>query len=272
MTSDLRPALAGSLALHVLFVGAGLIVFPQTVPMASSPVPVTIVTRAPTADLRPAFEAPEPEAALSPEPEPSTQPPAPVAEVAPTPLPKAPPPPTPPTKAPMTKATPPPTFDLNALASRLPQPKQQPRAEDLDLNRLASRLPPAKANAARGPARTETAPEARPAAGAAQGLTADEASLLAAKLIRLWRPNCVAEGAADIQVRVNIQLTPSGDLAAPPRIVGSQRNDPLWAASAQRALTAVRQGEPYDELPRARYAQWKDINFNFNARQACLGM
>ena len=267
MTSDLRPALAGSLALHVLFLGAGLIAFPQTVRMARSPVPVTIVTRAPTADLRPAFEAPEPEAALSPELEPSTQPPAPVAEVTPTPLPKAPPPPTPPTKA-----TPPPTFDLNALASRLPQPKQQPRAEDLDLNRLASRLPQAKANAARGAPRPETATEARPAAGAAQGLTADEASLLAAKLIRLWRPNCVAEGAADIQVRVNIQLTPSGDLAAPPRIVGAQRNDSLWAASAQRALTAVRQGEPYDELPRARYAQWKDINFNFNARQACLGM
>jgi protein TonB len=272
MTSELRPALAGSLALHVLVLGAGLIAFPQTTRLAHSPVPVTIVNRAPTADLRPAFEAPEPQEALSPEPEPSTLPPAPEAEPTPTPPTKALPTPNPPTKAAPQRPAPPPTLDLDALASRLPQPKQRPREQALDLNQLASRLPAARANAARGAARPETATEARPAAGAAQGLTADEASLLAAKLIRLWRPNCVAEGAADIQVRVNIQLTPTGQLSAPPRIIGAQRNDPLWAASAQRALTAVRQGEPYDELPRARYDQWKDINFNFNARQACLGM
>ena len=254
MDSSLRPALAGSLALHVLVLGAGLLVFPQTAMKVVNSVPVTIVSKAPTPDLRPAIEAPEVQEAAAPEP-----------EVAPTPAPPPPPEPTPapPTPAP-TPPRPAPALDLNALAKALPktQPRRQPT---LDLNRLAA--PQARRDAA---AQAETAPQARPAVGAAQGLSADEGSLIAAKLIRLWRPNCVAEGGANIQVRVNIQLTPTGDLSAAPRIVGAQQNNALWQAAAQRALSAVRQGEPYDELPRTNRP--REFEINFNARQACLGM
>jgi protein TonB len=273
MSSSLRPALAGSVILHLAVLGAGLIALPKSPMKISAAVPVTIVNRAPTPDVRPAIEAPAPEEAATPEPapEPTPEPPAPEPPApTPAPTPPRPAPPPPPPKAAATPRPQPPALDLDALASRLPRTQPQPRQPTLDLNALASRMP--RTAAPRGDARPETATEARPAVGAAQGLTADEASLLAAKLIRLWRPNCVAEGAADIQVRVNIQLTPTGELAAPPRIIGAQSNNPLWSAAAQRALSAVRQGEPYDELPRARYAQWKDINFNFNARQACLGM
>lgn len=259
MASDLRPALAASAALHILVVGAGLLVFPQAARhMRSTAVPVTIVTRAPSPDLRPAIEAPETMTASTPEP-------APVPE--PEPPPPPPPAPAPPSPAP---PKPQPKLDLNALASKMPQTKAQPRQQPLDLSSLAARMP--RRNAPRGADQAETAPEARPALGAAQGLTADEASLLAAKLNRLWRPNCVAEGAANVQVRVNIQLLPNGALAAEPRIVGNQQADAVWRTAAQRALSAVKQGVPYTELPRARYAQWRDINFNFNARQACLGI
>lgn len=258
MASDIRPALIGSAALHLSLLAAGLIAWPHfSRPMPSSPVTVKLVSRSPVADVRPAEAAPEAVLAEAPEPAPE---PVPVPEptpVAPTPVP-APPTPAPPK---------PPALDLDALASRLPKPKQQPR---LDLNALASRLPRQAANAPRGPAlRPETAPEARQAAGAAQGLSADEASLLAAKLNRLWNPNCGAEGAAGIVVKVNIRLTQTGGLASPPALVGPQSGDPVWQAAAQRALNAAARGAPYDELPRERFAVWKDINVNFDGREAC---
>ena len=95
MDSSLRPALAGSLALHVLVLGAGLLVFPQTAMKVVNSVPVTIVSKAPTPDLRPAIEAPEVREAAAPEP-----------EVAPTPAPPPPPEPTPapPTPDPVRRA------------------------------------------------------------------------------------------------------------------------------------------------------------------------
>jgi outer membrane biosynthesis protein TonB len=277
MSSDLRPALLTSLALHLSALAAGLIVWPHFAkPIASSPVTVKLVASAPVADVRPAEEAPEVAEAqtveVAPEPVPVPDP----TPAAPTPVP-SPPTPTPPkpTPAPPTPKPPPPTppkpaLDLDALASKLPKAKPQPAQPRLDLNALASRLPRQAANAQKGPAnRAETAPQARQAVGAAQGLTADEAALLASKLNRLWNPNCGAEGASSVVVKVNMQLTPTGALAAQPQLVGAQSNDPVWQAAAQRALNAAARGAPYDELPRDRYAVWKDINVNFDGRTAC---
>ena len=258
MASDLKPALFGSAVLHLSLLAAGLIAWPHmTTPLPVAPVTVNLVSKAPVADVRPAEEAPTEQLAAAPEPAPTHVPipePTPVAP-APTPATPAPTPPKPP------------ALDLDALASKLPKPKPKPQ---LDLNALASRLPRQAANAPKGPAiRPETAPQARAAVGAAQGLSADEASLLASKLNRLWNPNCGAEGAAAILVKVNIQLTPVGGLASPPALVGPQSNDPVWQAAAQRALNAAARGAPYDELPRDRYAVWRDIIVNFNGREAC---
>jgi protein TonB len=292
MSSDLRPALAGSALLHLSLLAAGLIAWPHlSKPISVSSVTVKLVASSPTPDVRPALEAPEPAPAASPEPSPEPPPEAPPTPPAPpTPAPPAPPPPPKPTPAPPKPTPPAPApapLDLDALASKLPKTKPQPK---LDLSALASKLPPQKqqpkldlatlaasrparpGNAPRGPLRPELAVESRTALGAAQGLSADEASLLASKLNRLWHPNCGAEGANELQVKVNIRLTPTGGLASPPVLVGAQQNSPLWQAAAQRALSAVAQGAPYDELPRDRYAVWKDINFNFNGRQACGGL
>lgn len=294
MASDLRPALIGSVALHLSLLAAGLIAWPHFgKPLVSASVPVKLVTSAPVADVRPAVEAPEPAEALTPEPEPSAPPPE-EAPAPPEPVPAPPtpaPPPPPPKPAPKPappKPAPPkpePKLDLDALASKLPKRKEpkldlealakqrpDPRAQaKLDLDALAASRPPRPASGRRGEARPEQAPQAREAVGAAQGLTADEASLLASKLNRLWNPNCAAEGASGVQVRVNIRLTQTGDLAAPPRLLGGQQGDPVWQAAAQRALTAVARGAPYTELPADRYNVWKDINFNFNGREACRG-
>ena len=269
------PAFVVSALLHVGLVAATLVAWPSfNKPMTmQASVPVTLVSHAPVADVRPAIEAPEAQLAQAPEPAPPTPlPPAP--EVAPAP--PAPPPPTP-KAAPPAPPKPAPTLDLNALSK-----SAKPTARPLDLKALAQQKPKQTLdlaslaaggqprNAARGAARPETDTQARQALGAAQGLTADESSLLYAKLIKLWNPNCGVEGAANVIVRVHMKLTPEGRLVSPPELVG-QRGDAVWAAAAQRAVTAVARGEPYSELRRERYNAWKDIIFNFDARKACLG-
>jgi hypothetical protein len=105
-------------------------------------------------------------------------------------------------------------------------------------------------------------------------LTGDELGALRDKLVRLWNPNCGVEGAARVVLRVEMRLSPDGRLAAAPRVVSRTAegaSDDVIDASAQRALSAVRAGEPYDELPKDRYFAWKDIIVRFNAREACSG-
>jgi hypothetical protein len=274
--ADRTPALVASAVLHVGIVAATLIAWPNFgKPITLEPsVPVTLVARAPVADVRPAVEAPEVQTAQTPEPAPPTpEPPAPE----PAPAPPA-PPPKPAAAAPApTPPKPQPTLDLNALAK-----SAKPTQRQLDLNKLAQSTPRPTLDldslaaggrprgAQRGPARAETDTQARQALGAARGLTADEVSLLTAKLMKLWNPNCGVEGAANVVVRVHMQLAPDGRLQAPPRLA-STGNGPVWQAAAQRALTAVARGEPYSELPRDRYAAWRDVNVNFDAKRACGG-
>lgn len=302
---DLRPAMAASAALHVAVVVAGLIAWPNfshPPTKFASAVPVTVVMHSPVSDVRPAEQAPEVQTAQAPEPTPAapTEPPAP-AQIEPTPTPPptpAPPKPAPP-KPPVAKPVPPPpvppkptpapTLDLDALAAKAPKPTQKldldalskpaPRTAHaktaLDLDALAAsasqtqRSGPTRANAARGPARAETDLTARQAAGAAQGLSADEASLLTAKLIRLWNPNCGVEGAANVVVKVEMQLSPQGRLISSRVLQQTGAGADIVNAAAQRAALAVKRGDPYVELPAKRYAVWKDIVVNFNAKEAC---
>jgi outer membrane biosynthesis protein TonB len=269
------PALIASAILHVGIVAATLIAWPhfgKPITMQAS-VPVTLVAHAPVADVRPAIEAPEAQIAQAEEPAPPTpQPPAPEVVEAPP----APPPPVPKAAAPA-PPKPQPTLDLNALAKSakptqrqldLKALSQQKPRPTLDLDSLAAGGRPR--NAQRGPNRAETDTQARQALGAASGLTADEASLLYAKLIKLWNPNCAAEGGANIVVKVHIRLSPEGRLQIPPQLASSG-SGAIWQAAATRALTAVARGEPYTELRRERYNAWKDIVFNFDARKACFG-
>jgi hypothetical protein len=113
---------------------------------------------------------------------------------------------------------------------------------------------------------------ARLAVGKASGLSGDAMSALQAKLNRLWNPNCQVEGGAGVMVRVEMKLTPDGRLAGEPSLVsqvsqsGSGVAPGVVAASAQRALSAIKQGEPYTEIPRDGP---HDLIIRFNAKQAC---
>jgi len=262
------PALLAALLLHVLVLGAGLIVLPlwSTPLQIVNATPITIVSRAPpktpSAQAPSPLPAPEttPEPAAAPEPAPPPPPPTPAPR--PQPAPPAPP------KA---QAKP---LDLSALANSLPPAKSPPNktarssSRPVDLTSLAASLP--KTAGARGPARSASGPIINP--GPVRPLTGDEMGAVTAKLIRLWRPNCGAEGVGKVVVRVEMHLTQDGRLSGPPSLLDRpvvEAAGPVAQASAQRALAAVVQGEPYSELPRDRYGAWKDIVVRFDAKQAC---
>lgn len=290
---DLRPFIAASAVLHAGVIVATLIAWPNWMKptrMTANAVPITVVNYAPTPDIRPAEQAEKQEEATAPEPTPEPQPEPPAPPTPPTPAPPKPTPtppkptPTPPKPTPtppVAKAPPAPTptpkpapkLDLNALASSRPQPQIAHARQALDLDALASssqRKSNTRASAAQGVPRPETDFIARLAQGAAQGLSADEAGLLASKLNKLWNPNCGVEGAANVVVKVEMRLSPQGMLTSPPRIVEQTgAGGALVTAAAQRAIVAVRRGEPYSELPTARHNVWKEIVVRFDAKDAC---
>lgn len=83
-----------------------------------------------------------------------------------------------------------------------------------------------------------------------------------------WNPNCAAEGARDIQVKVSFKLATDG------RIVGTvgadvleRSKDPLTRTAVERAVRAVHQSAPFQGLPSDYYGQL--ITLNFKARDVC---
>jgi outer membrane biosynthesis protein TonB len=130
--NDLRPALVASVAFH------GAIILAAWLAMRSAPsitpppaaTPVTIVTTAGEANVRPAAQAPTEQTAAEPEPSPpSPQPPAPVETPTPTPSPPPPPEPAPTPRhhaAPEPLPTPPPPAPK---AVHHPKPAPAPKPE-----------------------------------------------------------------------------------------------------------------------------------------------
>jgi outer membrane biosynthesis protein TonB len=296
MRSNRFPAIAASAILHLALFLAAVITWPMWSKKVefSQSVPITIVASAPSADVRAAEKAERAQTAAAPEPVPDALPVPPSPEPAPEPKPAPPPPapkpaptpkPAPPTPAPKPQPVPKPTpkppppqpkaktQDLNldqlAAAPKGKTAKATPRSGALDLSALAASPRGAKSSAAKGPARAETDFLARLAVGKAAGLSGDAMSALQAKLNRLWNPNCEVEGAAGVQVRVEMKLSSGGYLIGQPTLVsqaGSSVGGAVVEASAQRALSAVKQGEPYTEIPRDAP---HDIILRFNAKQAC---
>jgi outer membrane biosynthesis protein TonB len=256
--TNFSPALVGSVGLHGLIVAAILIGpwKPSRPVIIGQSVPVTIVTEGPT-NVRPALEAPEDQTAQTeaPTPEADPQPPAPVP--APVPIPA----PAPPKAAPAPKPTP-----------AKPVPAKPEPDFFASLEKTLAKTPKAAgkpvANAAKGPARPETATHARPGAGAMTGLQASAIAGMKDEIQRRWNPNCEVEGGGAVQVRVAFRLATGG------RIVGQvtagdaeHSSDPVTRAAAERAIRAVYQSAPFEGLPPDYYGQ--QLNLNFKARDAC---
>jgi protein TonB len=249
------PALAVAIALHAALFAAVLLSPNKAPSPIGSSVPINIVSSAPFTDTRQALQAPQTQAAASPEPTPAAkpQPPAPL---------EAPPA--------FTQTVPQP---VKAQKPPTPQPSQHATSQAsaaVDFNRMqqiidnAQRNSGAKASGAqRGPARAETAPQARPDAG--QGVSQSDLLGLQQVLERLWNPNCDVAGGSAVKLRVKFLIDLSGNVLGRPDAGGQEHSgDPVVAAAALRALTAVRQAAPYSQ---PYYGQ--SIVVNFDAKEAC---
>lgn len=257
------PALLGATALHAAIVALGYFGFISAPPPHLVEVtPISLVAASDISNAKAATQASESAQASDPEPEPQPTPPS---QQEPSPASTK---PQQPAKQSLhealdldhlAKARPTKSLDLDQLAKSGKSPSRS-----LDLASLADNRPSASQ---RGPTRSETAEIARKAVGPATGLSADARSYLAGKLIPLWNPVCGVEDAANVIVRVNIKLSPEGRLISARDMTGAE--NAVTRAAALRALTAVKQADPYDGLPREEYALWRDVNFNFIAKDAC---
>ena len=256
------PAILASGLLHGLALAAALIAWPhkdRPVDLGTA-VPVNIVTQGPVANIRPAEQGVEDVEALTedPVPEAPPEPAPPTPAPAPTPpTPAAKPAPTPKASAVPTKpaAKPAPAFDLDALAATVAK-------------RAAAGG--ARSNAARGPARQETAVQARPAVGAANAMVGSALGVLAAELQRRWNPNCEVEGGSSVDIRVGFRLIQGGRIVGDVESSGATASDPVVKAASDRAVRAVRAAAPFDSLPPELFGQ--KIVVNFNAQKACAGL
>ncbi len=271
----ISPALAASALAHAAIIAATVIAWPWlSRPMKiGNVVPVTLVTRGPPAELSQAIQAPEPAPAETPAPVPTAPPePAPVSSAPPTP------------PAPSKTPKPAPAKPTPTKPSASPKPAASTASakaaqKGLDLDALLSSLddsaqaPSTRAASGRvGANRAQTALAAREGHGQDETMSASETAAFVSKLEKLWNPNCQVEGAAGVNVKVRIRLTPQGWLAASPELADRDSrltSDPIWIAAAQRALSAVGRGAPYTELNPDHYASWREMIVNFNAKEAC---
>jgi outer membrane biosynthesis protein TonB len=268
------PALAAAALLHAAVLALVLFVPGKPPKPVGSSVPINIVSSAPFTDTRPAVQAPQTQTAQAPQPVPEAkpQPPAPVPAPAPAFTETRPQPPVKaerptPAPAPSPKAvrpTPTPTEQPAMKAAA------QPAAKPFDFDRLQRIIASAKRNegpqassAPRGPARPETAPQARPDAG--QGVSQSDLAGLQQLLERLWNPNCDVPGGSSVKLKVRFLVGLDGGLLGRPNAGGLENaSDPVVAAAARRALDAVHRAAPYSE---PYYGQ--TITVNFDAKEAC---
>ena len=259
---ELQPAMAGSLLLHLALAVALMVSWNFTRQLkAGAVVPVTIVSRAPDADVRPAEEAPVAQEAATEEPTPQAPPQAaPPPQPAPPPVPK----PTPTPKVVEQKPAP-------APAKPAPPAKQE-KSLDLDalsasISKLSRTSPPKPSSAAKGPARPETAPQARDAPG--KGVSALAMNGLVAELQRHWNPNCDVEGARDVRLKVAFSVQPNG--AVPPDSVtagGAERSaNPVVRAAAERAIRSVYEVAALHRITPDFFGQ--RVSANFSGSEAC---
>jgi len=260
---QVSPALLGSIALHGLVAALAIFGLPwktaKPITIGES-VPVTIVTNGPT-NVRPAEEAPVEQTAQTPDPVPEATPQPPAPTPAPTPSPAPAPPPKP---TPVPKPTPSPTPA---------KPKETKKSDSDFFASLEASIAKSKkatgkptANAPKGPARAETSVSARPAMGAATGLSAAALGRLQGEVQDRWNPNCEVEAGAGINVRVVFVIGPGGRIVGHPETPGNAP-DAMTKAASDRAVRALFAAAPFAYLPSDLYGQ--KIALNFNAKQAC---
>ncbi len=265
------PAILGSIALHAGVVALAFVSWPRDeaiTPMISS-VPVSIVSseavEAAAAD-NPSDELVTEDAATAPvaapvEPIPAPTPTPPPTPPAPTPRPT--PRPTPPTPAPRPTPRPPtPTPPTPRPTPPRPAPaRPAPRREEpsLDLDALQGPRRPAPTTGPRAPTGQQGRGQAPQATGP------QISAMFREQVIPNWLVPCATPGARQLRIQIDVTLSADGRITAGPTLV-SPRSDPIYRATAEGALRALRQTAPFD-VPTG----FTGGNFrpSFNTEEAC---
>jgi outer membrane biosynthesis protein TonB len=270
-SSHRGPALTASALLHVALLASAVIVWPWTKPVKlSSVVPVTLVTAEEPSEPSQAIAAPTPQTAQTEAPTPDAPPPAAAPQPTPLPIP-APPPPRPtlskPAPAPSKPADKPAPTPAKA-AAKADTSSFDPDAVLASLNKSAKASGAKQSSAKKGPARPQTAVQARLTTGAGDATAASALTSMAASLQRLWNPNCDVPGAGDLDIRVTFRLSAGGRLVGSPQSSGDNAPESsLLRVASDRAKRAVYAAQPFEGLPQTLYGQ--PITVKFNGQAAC---
>lgn len=255
---DMSTAFFGAVILHAV-VGAALIVFapPADTKVVINSVPVNVVSTMP--DSAPDVGVPIPLPAE----------PAPVDLPTPTP-----PPPPPPAPKPPAKSTPAPRAAPTGTqpARRPPAPPKSLSGDDLlaDLSSdptLTERRPPSKSTS-RPPPQPNTKVGSQNRGQLSAAARANAMSVIAEQAADHWRLDCAAPTLARIRPKLRFRLNSSGRLVGEPQIVGGE-SDPSWQAAARGAVTAMKNAQPFRDVPAELIGP--ELNLNFNAANACRG-
>jgi periplasmic protein TonB len=272
-----NTALVLSIALHAGVFALAYVSWKTAPPkMAVPSVPIELVSEVP---MREQAEAPVDELAVkTPEPEPAPE--VPVVEPKPDPAPKLPvpvpqkpaaPKPEPkPEKKPDPKPVEKPKPDPKGV--KKPEPPKQTKPKTSAADDLLSRLAAAPSQAtSKKPAQANTRrTDGRSNQGTAPATAGKQTNLaaLTRRLQNLWSPNCDVPGARLVSPELAFTISPNGRVVQGPEWL-NRRSDPVWQAAASRAMSAVKQGELYDDLPADLYN--KRIEYTFDGNTACGG-
>jgi len=263
---DIKLGLVISIVFHVTVIylaSVGLPVFKRDFPTPPKPIPVELVT------IEELTRQKEPEKTAVVEQQKAAPTPAPrLAQKQPDnaiPLPNAKPKPEPEvvkrksltqTVTPNTKPRPPSTFDTSKIAALIDRsikettPEVDPKREQI----------------------LEEAVESSQVQDIdARVRTASYEDYIRAKMQSCWSVPAGAPDAAEMEVTLVFTLTPEGKIIGAPRIREQNRmfqpGNEYYKIFAESAARAIRLCEPYNDLPKQYYDEWKDWELIFSPRE-----
>lgn len=156
-------------------------------------------------------------------------------------------------------------------AEKLPPKKPVHQPPKFDPSRIAALLDKRdpQRHAATG-SLLNSAPSLGLASASSAHLSQSELDALRARLAQLWNPPVGAKNPDELVVRIRIQLSPDGRMAAPPQVLTSGRST-LFMTARESAVRALYQGQPFNMLLPEHYNQWKDIEITFDPRDMLRG-
>jgi len=157
-----------------------------------------------------------------------------------------------------------PAKDAAADSPKKPKPQAKERAFNPDkIAALLNKIP----DAADDPKPVQPSDEPKKKVkgqsnGTEISMSVNEIDALRARIADCWTPPPGGLGADQIVVKLRLKLNEDGTLVGYPTVANSG-SSPFFQAAADSAVRAVYQCQPY-ELPKAKYALWRDMILNFD--------